>query len=595
MPGHTQPHFETFHETTKGRVILGDSLDVLATYSGTSVDLIMTSPPFGLVRKKDYGNVAADKYVEWFKPFASAFHHVLKDSGSLVIDIGGAWKKGQPTRSLYHFKLLIMLCEEFGFHLAQEFYWWNPSKLPTPAEWVTVRRVRVKDAVNTVWWLSKTPWPKASNRRVLQPYSPSMKELLVKGYRAKKRPSGHDISTKFSTDNGAAIPPNLIAIPNTESNSFYLRYCESNGLKPHPARYPADLPEYFIRMLTERGDLVVDPFAGSCVTGEVCERTDRQWVCIELVREYCEAALGRFVQNDRVPHHGTKSSSDPTSSSNYYRLPRPGILWNERDDEPLAHDGGKERPGKYHYVSDFVLSNFAGDDELLQIMSKRTGRIWEKGPREKRGPSRRRAGYDAFAENKYYPKTVEKALHNVESDAAPVIKKIIVSARTGELTRLECQEKRSLCDFLLVQILRTPRMKEIVRTHVNDFPEGEQNMMEVLLAICEKSQIDGVQFDERMAAMSIDVGVTDPGDGASFVIGDVPCVFNGDLTELGHIVTMPVARDVYIQLTRPEESQGELYTVSADEVQDLNIQAYKYATKFVAGPDRALLERLSNK
>ena len=120
----------------------------------------MTSPPFGLVRKKDYGNVDADEYVDWFKPFAKAFHRVLKDSGSLVIDIGGAWNKGYPTRSLYHFKLLIMLCEEFGFHLAQEFYWWNPSRLPTPAEWVTVRRVRVKDAVNTVWWLSKTPWPK---------------------------------------------------------------------------------------------------------------------------------------------------------------------------------------------------------------------------------------------------------------------------------------------------------------------------------------------------------------------------------------------------------------------------------------------------
>ena len=325
MPRHTQAHFETFHETPRGRVVLGDSLDVLATYPGNSVDLIMTSPPFGLVRKKDYGNVAADKYVDWFKPFAAAFHHVLKDSGSLVIDIGGAWNKGHPTRSLYHFKLLIMLCEEFGFHLAQDFYWWNPSKLPTPAEWVTVRRIRVKDAVNTVWWLSKTPWPRASNRRVLQPYSASMKELLVKGYRAKKRPSGHDISTKFSTDNGAAIPPNLIAIPNTESNSYYLRNCETNGLKPHPARYPADLPEYFIRMLTEPGDLVVDPFAGSCVTGEVCERTDRQWVCIELIREYCEAALGRFVQVDRVSNHGTKSFTDPSSPASYYRLPRPGF------------------------------------------------------------------------------------------------------------------------------------------------------------------------------------------------------------------------------------------------------------------------------
>lgn len=336
----TGPDFRTFHETSLGRIIHGDSVDVLAACADDSVDLIMTSPPFGLVRKKDYGNVDADEYVDWFRPFAAAFHRVLKSDASLVIDIGGAWNKGRPTRNLYHFKLLIMLCEEIGFHLAQDFYWWNPSKLPTPAEWVTVRRIRVKDAINTVWWLSKTPWPKASNRRVLQPYSPSMQELLAKGYKAKKRPSGHDISDKFNTDNGAAIPPNLIAIPNTESNSFYLRYCEEKGFKPHPARYPAELPEYFIRMLTNAGDFVVDPFAGSCVTGEVCERTMRRWVCIELLHDYCEAALGRFVRDPRTTAKSTVNREDP---SNYYRLPRPGILWNGEDDDWLPEDGGKHR------------------------------------------------------------------------------------------------------------------------------------------------------------------------------------------------------------------------------------------------------------
>lgn len=329
----------SFHETDHGRIVCGDCLAVLKEHGENSVDLIMTSPPFGLVRKKDYGNVEADQYLDWFRPFAAAFKRVLKESGSLVIDIGGSWNKGYATRSLYHFKLLIMLCEEFGFHLAQEFYWWNPSKLPTPAEWVTVRRVRVKDAINTIWWLSKTPWPKASNRRVLQPYSPSMRDLLAKGYKAKKRPSGHDISEKFNIDNGAAIPPNFLAIPNTESNSFYLRYCEEKGVKPHPARYPADLPEYFIRMLTDPGDYVVDPFAGSCVTGEVCERLQRRWECIEVTNSYCEAALGRFVQ-DPAEAAVQKPKDHP---SNYYRIPHPGILWNGDLEEPLPEDGGRKR------------------------------------------------------------------------------------------------------------------------------------------------------------------------------------------------------------------------------------------------------------
>lgn len=331
------PH--TYHRAKHGRMMLGDSLKLLRKLKAGSVDLVMTSPPFGLVRKKEYGNVTADEYVDWFRPFAEAFARVLTDRGSLVIDIGGAWHQGQPTRHLYHFKLLVVLCEEYGFHLAQDFYWWNPSKLPTPAEWVTVRRIRVKDAINTVWWLSKTPWPKASNRRVLQPYSPSMMELLKKVYKAKKRPSGHDISKKFIVDNGAAIPPNLLAIPNTESNSFYLRYCEENGLQAHPARYPAELPEYFMRMLTDAGDLVIDPFAGSCVTGEVAERLQRRWVCVELREDYLKGGVGRFVRGLVQRDQG-----DPADSRNYYRIAKPGILWNGIHGDPLPADGGATRP-----------------------------------------------------------------------------------------------------------------------------------------------------------------------------------------------------------------------------------------------------------
>jgi site-specific DNA-methyltransferase (cytosine-N4-specific) len=297
----------------------------------------MTSPPFGLVRKKAYGNADADAYLEWFRPFAAACKRALKDSGSLVIDIGGAWVPGQPTRSLYHFKLLIMLCEEFGFHLAQEFYWWNPAKLPTPAEWVTVRRIRVKDAVNTVWWLSPTPWPRASNRRVLQPYSDAMKALLKNGYNARLRPSGHDISEHFSTDNGAAIPPNLLALAHTESNSAYLRHCRERGLPVHPARFPAGLPEYFVRMLTDPGDLVVDPFAGSCVTGEVCERLARRWVCIEEQEDYLLGALGRFAPPGDAPKR-------VSGGEDAYRVPRVGLHWTAAVPPPLAPDGGRVRP-----------------------------------------------------------------------------------------------------------------------------------------------------------------------------------------------------------------------------------------------------------
>lgn len=328
---------KAFFRTDLGKMYLGDSLHVMNTMENKTVNLIMTSPPFGLVRKKDYGNVDADQYLEWFRQFASEFHRILRDDGSLVIDIGGAWISGQPTRSLYHYELLIMLCKEFQFHLAQEFFWWNPSKLPTPAEWVNIRRIRVKDAINCIWWLSPSPWPKASNRRVLAPYSDSMKQLLKNGYRAKLRPSGHDISENFSIDNGASIPPNLIAVANTESNSAYLHLCDENGIKPHPARFPAEIPEFFTRMLTDKGDLVFDPFAGSCVTGEVCERLRRKWICAENVPEYLSGAIFRFNKDNSV-----KKRNLPT-----YSLSHPATLWNGTESEQLLpSDGGRKRISK---------------------------------------------------------------------------------------------------------------------------------------------------------------------------------------------------------------------------------------------------------
>ena len=303
-----------------------------------AVDLIMTSPPFGLVRKKDYGNVDADEYLTWFRPFADQFARILKPQGSLVIDIGGSWQAGTPTKSLYQYELLIALCKEYGFHLAQEFFWWNPSRLPSPAEWVNIRRIRVKDAVDNIFWLSPTPWPKASNRRVLTPYSESMTQLLETGYRAKKRPSGHDISDNFTKDNGAAIPPNLLAVANTESNSPYVRYCEENGLPIHPARFPTLIPEYFVRFLTDPGDLVVDPFAGSCATGEVAENLGRRWICGEIEEQYLLGAQGRFI-----PPDSSQSKRSSQRELRSYQVHRPGLMWDGGVEPPLPEDGGRNR------------------------------------------------------------------------------------------------------------------------------------------------------------------------------------------------------------------------------------------------------------
>jgi site-specific DNA-methyltransferase (cytosine-N4-specific) len=337
---------QVFYKTKLGTMYLGDSLDYMFNVAKEeSVDLIMTSPPFGLVRKKQYGNVDADKYCDWFRPFAEGFKRVLKEEGSLVIDIGGSWIPGSPTRSLYHFELLLMLCKEYGFHLCQEHYWWNPAKLPTPAEWVNIRRVRVKDAVNCVWWLSKTPYPKANNRKILSPYSDSMLDLLKNGYQAKERPSGHVISDKFSKNNGGSVPPNLLAIANTESTGNYQDYCRKNGLEIHPARFPAQLPEYFIRFLTNPGDFVLDPFGGSCVTGMVAEQLNRRWAAVELNAGYLQGAIARFETSTSNESSTEKNQSNKKAKPKQvkYEIWAPCSLPVDENEERVIEDGGRNR------------------------------------------------------------------------------------------------------------------------------------------------------------------------------------------------------------------------------------------------------------
>ncbi|TWH39144.1 site-specific DNA-methyltransferase (cytosine-N4-specific) [Dulcicalothrix desertica PCC 7102] len=291
---HLALQLNSYYTRTYGAMYLGDSLNLIQSIQDDSINLILTSPPFPLTRKKEYGNESAEKYIEWFLPFAHEFKRVLAENGSFVLDLGGAYLPGNPIRSIYQYELLVRLCKEVGFYLAQEFFHYNPARLPTPAEWVNIRRIRVKDSVNVVWWLSKTPNPRADNRKVLKPYSESMKNLLKNGYKAKLRPSGHDISTKFQKDNEGAIPPNLLEFANTESNTPYLKRCKQADIKPHPARYPSGFAEFFIKFLTSEGDIVLDPFAGSNTTGFVAETLRRQWLSFELNEDYIIGSQYRF-------------------------------------------------------------------------------------------------------------------------------------------------------------------------------------------------------------------------------------------------------------------------------------------------------------
>ncbi len=289
------------YKTNYGEAYCGDALVLLKELPSESIDLVMTSPPFALQRQKEYGNLDQETYVDWLLQFTTEIKRVLKNTGSFVLDIGGHLKS-RPVRSLYNYRVLIRLCDEQGWNLAEEFFWYNPAKLPSPIEWVNKRKIRAKDAVNTVWWLSKSDFPKANISQVLAPYSERMKKLLEdseKYYLPKDRPSGHQISSSFSRDNGGAIPSNLLQIPNTESNSQYLRFCKIADVQGHPARFPEKLPEFFIKFLTDENDLVLDIFAGSNTTGAVAEKLGRKWLAFEQEKKYLAASVFRFVPNNQ--------------------------------------------------------------------------------------------------------------------------------------------------------------------------------------------------------------------------------------------------------------------------------------------------------
>lgn len=304
------------YQTARGRLLVGRAEDLLDApdldpWRGR-VQLIFTSPPFPLLRKKKYGNRTGDEYAAWLAGLAIPLTKLLTPTGSIVVELGNGWNPGTPTVSTVGIKALLAFQEEAGLHLCQEFVCFNPARLPTPAEWVAVRRERVKDAFTRVWWLSPTPTPKADNRRVLTEYSGAMRKLLRKGtYSSGRRPSEHKVGVRsFLADNGGAIPPNVLVppesdvptepqavlpIPNTASRNGYHQKCREQNVARHPAAMPEPLVEFFVRFLTDPGEVVFDPFAGSNTTGAVAESLGREWVGIEADPEYAAASRVRFT------------------------------------------------------------------------------------------------------------------------------------------------------------------------------------------------------------------------------------------------------------------------------------------------------------
>lgn len=307
------------YSTDLGKFYLGKCEDTINKLNlEKKVQLILTSPPFPLNNKKKYGNLNGEEYLNWFSNLAELFSSILTPNGSIVIEMGNTWEKNRPVQSLLHLNSLLSFVsnKNAGLRLCQEFICYNPARLPSPAQWVTINRIRAIDSFTHIWWISNSDYPKADNRRILRPYSKSMKKLLESGkYNFGKRPSEHIISEKgFLTDNQGSISHNILeleqidekkefrqpysmfSISNTKSNDFFTKTCKKRGFVPHPARMPLELASFFINFLTDEGDLVLDPFGGSNTTGFCAEKQNRKWISIETNIEYGKQSIIRFEE-----------------------------------------------------------------------------------------------------------------------------------------------------------------------------------------------------------------------------------------------------------------------------------------------------------
>ena len=296
----------TVFETDLGVALWAESQSAVTLIDDGIAKAIVTSPPYALVRRKEYaGQHAGDEHADWLFERSREWRRILSDDGSLFLNLGDVWNPGLPTMNLYQERLIIRMVDELGWHLCQKLFWHNPSKMPAPAEWVTVRRVRVTPAVEQVWWLSKTPHPEASNRKVLRPYSDRMRSLIGRGGEAGAiRPSGHALKPgAFAQDNGGSIAHNLLTFANTSSNDAYQRYCREQGLPKHPARFPQELCEWLLKLSTAEGDVGVDDFGGSFTLAAAAEKLGRRWISCEKSLAYIRGGYGRFLQSAGVRMH----------------------------------------------------------------------------------------------------------------------------------------------------------------------------------------------------------------------------------------------------------------------------------------------------
>ncbi len=257
----------------KTDIIQGDSRIVLKNIPDNSVDLVFTSPPYADQRKNTYGGVSPDKYVEWFLPISGELLRVLKPTGTFVLNIKEKVVNGE--RSTYVLELILEMRKQ-GWLWTEEFIWHKKNSFP--GKWPN----RFRDSWERLLQFNKNKKFNMYQEEVMVPMGDWAKTRLKKLSDTDRKRDESKVGSGFGKnisnwmDRKMAYPSNVLHLA-TEC-----------GNKNHSAVFPKALPEWFIKLFTKQGDMVLDPFMGSGTTILVAQSMNRNSIGIEILPEYCD-------------------------------------------------------------------------------------------------------------------------------------------------------------------------------------------------------------------------------------------------------------------------------------------------------------------
>ena len=286
--------------TQLGVAVLG-ACDSVFSRIDSPITLILTSPPYPLNNPRKYGNVSEAQYVDWFCKVIEPVVKNMADGASLCLNISNdIFMPGSPERSMYCERLLLALHDRLGLRLMDRLIWENRSKPPGPIQYASKARTQLNVVYEPIYWLTNNPRAvKSDNRRVLLAHTERHLKLLSQGGEQRRvinSDGAYSISPgAYGNPTNGRIARNILNFGHRcGAQSAYKKAAKAKGLAVHGAPMPLKLAQFLIEFLTQPGDLVVDPFAGSQTTADAAQRLGRRWLTAEIMAEYVLGGASRF-------------------------------------------------------------------------------------------------------------------------------------------------------------------------------------------------------------------------------------------------------------------------------------------------------------